>query len=534
MTDEPTDSIRLRTALLLLLVLSLCLYLPSLDHNAFADDEIYLAFANRFLREAGWTELYQLFLGPTNRWEFLPARDFTYWLDFRIYGDEPAGFHLTNLLWYAASCAAAGFMIKEAIFYCNPLWRRRAGILALVGTLVFAAHPAHVEAVVWIASRKDLMSGTFGMLTLWALLGSFHGGVRRERVACAVLFFLMACFSKAASVTFVVLVGLIIFSSLPRLGAHDRRVALLYGCVFLAICGLSVAIHASVAEDRGISVINDPGILAMVDRGSRILASLGLILVSPYPLRLYHDAYLLGAWHWWVSGAMVLSAVLGAVAFVCRRQMWGLSVLLMVLPLFFYLQFVPFTTWSLASERFVFVPVAGLALLVADICGRCYRPRYILASIVVAVACSAGIVWQRIGEWEYGYHLLELEYERQPGFHNAIRDRIVQTLLPQMRYEEAASLAQGVGRDYAAHALLTFVDTERIFREAEQRIPGGLRDANVSSRNEFCGAVSRLSESIRRGRQAIAVEPDVSFNNILGTLERYKDQRYGDWKWMCV
>jgi hypothetical protein len=85
---------------------------------------------------------------------------------------------------------------------------------------------------VWIASRKDLMSGTFGMLTLWALLGSFHGGVRRERVACAVLFFLMACFSKAASVTFVVLVGLIIFSSLPRLGAHDRRVALLYGCVF--------------------------------------------------------------------------------------------------------------------------------------------------------------------------------------------------------------------------------------------------------------------------------------------------------------
>lgn len=520
--------------MLLLLVLSFCLYLPSLTHNAFADDEIYLAFANRFLREAGWTELYRLFLEPTNRWEFLPARDFTYWLDFRIYGDQPSGFHLTNLVWYAASCAAAALMIREAIIFCSPHWRQRAGVLALVGTVVFAAHPAHVEAVVWIASRKDLMSGTFGMLALWALLGSFHGEVRRERVACAALFFLIACFSKAVSVTFTILVGVIIFSALGRLEAHDRRLALLYGCVFLVICGISVAVHASVAEDRGISIVNAPGGLEMVDRGSRILASLGLILASPYPLRLYHDVYLLGTWHWWVSGGMVLSSALGAFAFVCRRHMWGLSVLVMVLPLFFYLQFVPFTTWSLASERFVFVSVAGLALLVVDVCGRFYSPRYILGGVVLAVACSAGIVWQRVAEWEHGYRLLELEYERQPAFHNTIRDRIVQTLLPERRYEEAASLARGVGRDYAMHALLAFIETERIFREVEQRIPGGVRAADASSRNEFCSAVFRLTESIGRGRKEISREPDVSFNNTLATLERYRDQRYGDWKWMCV
>lgn len=519
--------------MLLLLALSLCLYLPSLSHNAFADDEIYLAFSNRFLRAADWTELYRLFLGPTNRWEFLPARDFTYWLDFRIYGDEPSGFHLTNLVWYAASCAAAGLMIREAIIFCCPHWRHRAGILALVGCVIFAVHPAHVEAVVWIASRKDLMSGTFGMLTLWALLRSLHGGVHRTSIASALLFFVIACFSKAVSVTFVVLVGLIILSSVASLSANGRKVALLYGGLFLVVCGLSVAIHAFVAEDRGISILNSPGLPVMVERGSRILASLGLILVSPYPLRLYHDAYQLGAWHWLVSGAMVLCALLGTIAFVSRRRMWGLSVLLMVIPLSLYLQFAPFTTWSLASERFVFVPVAGLALLIADLCGRLYWPKGILAGVVLAVACSAGIVWQRVGEWEYGYQLLELEYERQPGFHNAIRDRIVQTLLPQRRYEEAAVLAQGIGRDYAADALFKFIDTERIFRDVEQRNPRGLRAVDAATRDEFCASVTGLSESIRRGRQAMVRESDVSFNNILGTLERYRDQRYGDWKWIC-
>ncbi|MBK7423067.1 MAG: hypothetical protein IPJ48_08215 [Propionivibrio sp.] len=82
MNAAARDWQKLQNILLLLLALTFCLYLPTLLHDAFADDEIYLAYMNRFLRQAPWSDLYQLFLKPQNPWEFLPLRDFTYWLDF--------------------------------------------------------------------------------------------------------------------------------------------------------------------------------------------------------------------------------------------------------------------------------------------------------------------------------------------------------------------------------------------------------------------------------------------------------------------
>lgn len=528
------DLAALRTVLPLLLILSFCLYLPTLGHNAFADDEIYLAYANRFLREAPWTELYRLFLGPTNPWEFLPARDFSYWLDFRIYGDEPAGFHLTNLLWYAASCAAVGYLMRAAIVFCRPEWQRQAGVLALLATVLFTVHPAHVEVVAWIASRKDLMAGTFGALALWASFSAFQNGLLRGRLAAALLFFLLACLSKASAVAFVFLIVAVIAAALPRLADREKRSVLYYGAALLVVCALAVAVHVAVAAARGISLDNAPGTLELLERASRILTNLALVEVWPYPLRLYHDVYALGAWHWAVSAILLLAALLGGLAFVRRRRLWGFSALLMVLPLLPYLQLTPFTTWSLASERFVYLSVAGLALLIAEICGHVPRTRSVTIAIVVVVVVSGAIVWQRVGEWEYGHRLLELEYERQPTFHNATRDRIVVTLLPKQRYAEAAELARQIDRDYARDALLSFIATERMFREFDHRFSGGLRATDASGRKEFCDAVFGLTAAIDSGRAFIAREPDVSYNNILRTLERYRDQRYGDWKWMCA
>lgn len=534
MIKDPAGLNGIRTALLLLLLLSLSLYLPSLGHNAFADDEIYLAFSNRFLRESGWTELYRLFLGATNPWEFLPARDFSYWLDFRIFGDEPSGFHLTNLLWYAASCATSGFMFRAAIIFCRPAWQPHAGVLALVGAVLFAVHPAHVEAVVWIASRKDLMSGTFGALALWAVFSAFYRGVRRERIAAALLFFLLACLSKATSVALVLLIGAVLVAARPGLDKDERQIIVRYGAAFLAVGAFSLAVHVLVAAATGISMVNAPGIWEFLERASRILTSLCLVVVWPHPLRLYHDVYALGGWHWIVSAALVLTVLVGGLAFVLYRRLWGFSVLLIVLPLLPYLQLAPFTTWSLASERFAYLSVAGVAMLFAEACGRSCRARSVLCAMVLVVACSASIVWPRVGEWEYGHRLLELEYERQPAFHNAIRDRIVATLLPLERYEEAVDLARQVERDYARRALLSFIATERIFREADRRYPGGLRAADSAARQDFCDAVSHLTAAINSGRARTAHEPDVSYNNILRTLERYRDLRYGDAKWMCA
>lgn len=206
MNASARDWQRLQNVLLLLLVLSFCLYLPTLLHDTFADDEIYLAYMNRFLRQAPWSDLYQLFQKPQNPWEFLPLRDFTYWLDFRIYGDEPNGFHVTNLLWYAASGLSVFWLFRELILLCRPAWAACASVLSLCGALLFVVHPAHVEVAAWIASRKDLIAGTLTFFSLAVLTRAMRRSWPAREVAFAALLLFAACFGKASAMTGILFV----------------------------------------------------------------------------------------------------------------------------------------------------------------------------------------------------------------------------------------------------------------------------------------------------------------------------------------
>lgn len=532
MNASERDWSRLQNAALLLLVLGFCLYLPTLFHSAFADDEIYLAYSNRFLRESNWSELYQLFLKPANPWEYLPLRDFTYWLDFRLYGDELSGFHLTNLVWYAASCAATWWLFRELILFCRPGWRERAHVLSLCGTLIFAIHPAHVEVVVWIASRKDLLSSTLAFLALGFLIRGLRRGWLRRELALAAVFLVLACFSKAAAVTTILLIAILICSAWAKAPELNRWRAPAYLGLFTALIVAVMLVHLNVGLENGIRIANAPGLFETFERASRILSALVEILLFPYPLQFYHDVYRLSAGHWWVSGGSIILASVAAIVFVRSRSLWAFGILLILSPLLIYLQFMPFTTWSLASERFVYPSVAGLGLLFVDLAGRLDRPRMLLAVIPVIVLLAAAIVWTRIEEWELGPRMLAQEYERQPQFHNAMRDQIVFTLLPEKRYDEAAALARQVPRPYAADSLLALVDAERTYREMSEA--GDLaQNGSGDLQRRFCVAVSHLRAATRAGYRSIPDETDVSYNNILRTLDQRLYWRFGDSDRLC-
>lgn len=79
--------------------------------------------------------------------------------DAQLYGLEPAGFHVTNVILHAGSAVLLFWSLSRMTGLAWPS--------ALVAAL-FAAHPLHVESVAWIAERKDVLSGLFWMLTLQA------------------------------------------------------------------------------------------------------------------------------------------------------------------------------------------------------------------------------------------------------------------------------------------------------------------------------------------------------------------------------
>ena len=96
-----------------------------------------------------------------------------------------AEMHLVNVALHAAN-AVILFLVLRAM--TASVWRS-----ALVAA-VFAVHPLHVESVAWITERKDVLSGLFGLLALWAYAWYARGPsvARYLSVAAALALGLMA------------------------------------------------------------------------------------------------------------------------------------------------------------------------------------------------------------------------------------------------------------------------------------------------------------------------------------------------------
>jgi hypothetical protein len=98
-----------------------------------------------------------------------PLTWLSHMLDCQLYGLNPAGHHLTNVLFHTANSVLL-FLLLSAL--TAAAWRS-----AFVAAL-FALHPLHVESVAWIAERKDVLSALFFFLTLWAYARYTECGMR--------------------------------------------------------------------------------------------------------------------------------------------------------------------------------------------------------------------------------------------------------------------------------------------------------------------------------------------------------------------
>jgi len=93
----------------------------------------------------------------TSNWH--PLTWLSLMLDTEIWGTGPGGYHVTNVLLHAINAVLMLLVLKRMT---GSLWK--SGLVAAL----FALHPLHVESVAWISERKDVLSGMFWLLTMWA------------------------------------------------------------------------------------------------------------------------------------------------------------------------------------------------------------------------------------------------------------------------------------------------------------------------------------------------------------------------------
>ena len=95
--------------------------------------------------------------GHASNWH--PLTWLSHSLDCQLFGQSAGAHHLASAGFHLANTLLLFLVLRQMT---GALWRS-----ALVAAL-FALHPLHVESVAWVSERKDVLSGFFFLLTLWA------------------------------------------------------------------------------------------------------------------------------------------------------------------------------------------------------------------------------------------------------------------------------------------------------------------------------------------------------------------------------
>ncbi len=144
---------------ILLVLLTIAVYYPVGRHGYLVyDDDLYVT-ENSIVREGLTPEGILWAFTATEAANWHPLTWLSHMLDCRLFGLDAGPHHLVNLLFHLSNTILL-FLVLQ---WMTGALRRSAFVAAL-----FALHPLHVESVVWIAERKDVLSTFFLFLTLAA------------------------------------------------------------------------------------------------------------------------------------------------------------------------------------------------------------------------------------------------------------------------------------------------------------------------------------------------------------------------------
>jgi len=374
-------------------------------------------------------------------WSFTTAFP-TYWhpltwlsimVDVELFGSDPGPHHLSNVFLHTINTLLLFFILFRM---SGGMWQ------SFFVALLFALHPLHVESVAWATARKDVLSTFFLFLAIWA----YHGYTKKKTVKRYLLVLVpysLGLMSKPMLVTVPFILFLMDFWPLRRLHlqapeprkkkrakrpAPDERPGssavslVLEKLPFLGlalICTLAVSVLRTAGEPF-VGFDMRPLALRMANA---FVSYVGYLWQTVWPMNLaayYPFPRALPVWQ--VAGAALLLTLIsaGALRLGSRRPyflvgwLWYLVTLLPVIGL------VQWGLWPATADRFTYVPLIGIFIMVAwgagEIMGRWKHKEVILAASGGAVVLYfSAFTWFQLTHWQNSISLFTRALEVTDG-----------------------------------------------------------------------------------------------------------------------
>lgn len=382
--------------------ITLLLFLPSVQHNFLDYDDQYYVTENPAV-QTGVTDRSLAWAFGFHAGNWHPLTWLSHMLDCSLYGLNPAGHHLTNILLHTASTVLLFLVLSRAT---RAPWRS-ASVAALFGW-----HPLHVESVAWIAERKDVLCAFFWMLTLLAYARYAEASKVQSRKARiwyggALVLFILALMSKPMAVTLPFVLLLLDWWPLERVRLKPVFMLLLEKIPFFA---LSAAVCALTMQAQELAMVSTVGLtvaqrvthalVAYAHYAGAMFVPRGLAVFYPYRIGISAGEIV------FAGGALALITLL-ALQFARQRPwlaagwFWFLGTLVPVIGL---VQ-VGDQAWA---DRYTYLPLIGLFVCVVWSVAEAVKNRRVLTGMaaVIAVALLAGTTAQ-LRHWKTTRTLFE-------------------------------------------------------------------------------------------------------------------------------
>ncbi len=351
---------------------------------------------------------------PENFWEVItfqvlgndvldfnrPAHLFFLMTDSLVWGKNAFGYHLTSNVLHAVT-AALLFLLLLRWLPQDFAKTMQARVAAALGALLFAVHPAQVEAVAQVTFREDQLAAFFLLIGLF-LATQFPGRSRRSAVAvgiACIFSLLLAAASKETGYIGPVLLGL--YWLLYR-RAEKSRAWLAVGVSAVLVVGLFIAARFIFEPQNSVVFTVKPthigGSLAKVFEIQPRLWVF-LLWITVWPLQLSADYMPENLLRIGLGPALGVLAVVGvaqvALAWKSRLALLGAAV--------FWLGLAPVSNfipiYRPMADRFLYLPLVGLGMILCAGLALLSKMQRLFAVLsvagFVAIVLLASASWQR-------------------------------------------------------------------------------------------------------------------------------------------
>ncbi len=236
-----------RRAVLILLLITSFIWLPTIRGTYFSLDTDWLVFSNPILQQPqlplsaifiDFSKGNRLTLGA----EYLPIRDIFVWFELFVFGQDASFHHLSSFLLY--------LIIVVLMFRMTYQLFNQDTTKSFWVTLLFSIHNTHIESVAWLANKKDLLS----LLFIFLAILCFQKYSKHKKITSFIFIFLFGTLAYWSKNTAIALPPILIGWSLLQNRKIDIKLWILCLTIFSALLYLTMNVGKIVgmfAERRG-------------------------------------------------------------------------------------------------------------------------------------------------------------------------------------------------------------------------------------------------------------------------------------------